>query len=141
MSFSPKKEEEKYCQENFNSDVEQFGKGFGIGVIKAVINLVIFLGILLIILIAKQVYDWFFDSNKIKINRITESANNLFREELKTCNNKINIVEANIPDPTTNCTCYYGKNESIRGCTDNMNTIYINDNYDFIAQYSTNVNK
>jgi hypothetical protein len=119
-----KEEEEKYCQENFNSDVEQFGKGFGIG-------FGVILGLVLIIYIAYRTWSYFKNKKKEaeKINRITEYA----QQQKSAFCETMNIVEAKtkLPDPTTyaNCTCYYDDYEVIRGCTNHDNIININEFY------------
>ena len=121
VRMSDKKEEEKYCQENFNSEGDQTGKIAG-GVIAG------------IVIIAAMVYMlWFFYTRKKrnKIKRIKELAQ---KEYTETCN-RMDIAEAKpehqelfSSNPVhrvtskseyNSCTCYYDDvYELIMGCTD-----------------------
>jgi hypothetical protein len=88
-----KKEEEKYCQENFNSDVEQGFMGFGIGI-------AIFTPIIIILLL-------YFNYKKI----IRNFKLYYLDEKLKFCHKMILSNDKNLKD----CNCTYD-GSLINGC-------------------------
>jgi hypothetical protein len=109
-----KKEEDKYCQENFDLSNKDNRNGL---ITTVVLFSVLIFGIAIVVYSLR------------KAENIRKTAKTLFPE--LNCNN-INLVEAKsiLPENVTRCTCYYGKNAAIRGCTNHDNFLVKNDFYD-----------
>ena len=103
------KKEEEYCQENFNSDVEEGGKAFGIG-------FAAMLGLAIIIYLAYRTWSYYKDLNKMK-----EIANSY---DTRNCGNMNVVKTINLPKKLAPCTAYFKNTEELIGMT-NTNNEYV----------------
>ncbi len=107
--MSDKKKEEKYCQENFDLNNKDERNGL--------IALCVIVGVLVFC-----IFYYLFSTRKY--NRIIKNAKYNNSDALNNCLDRMNIFEVDvIPDKPVKCSCYYRKDETIIGCTNNKNVI------------------
>jgi hypothetical protein len=126
-SMSDKKKEEKYCQENFNSDAEQGGIAIGLAVGIPITALVV------AYLLYRIWYSYTQKKNnyeKIALNMHNFIKNSNISSSELNCNLTIPqpTINNQLPKPLKPCTCYYDTDLNIRGCTNNNNLLINNYN-------------